>query len=70
MTRDEWFGLPWYEVQIFLEGLQDEGILGGKDDDRGEPEPTPQSASPDKRPIDLANADLSELGFVQTRRAG
>lgn len=66
MDRQQWFELPWYEAQVLLDGLRAEGILGGeKQEASSTPEP---KASGDS--IDIANADLSELGFLTTRRAG
>jgi hypothetical protein len=68
MDRETWFAQPWYEAQVLLDGLRDEGILGDGTGDNGHPPMTPPT--PRKESIDVANADLGELSFLQTRRAG
>jgi hypothetical protein len=71
MSREEWFDLPWYEAETYLEGLRLSGVL--QNDEKQDPGPTP---TPDEKPgekkkaIDLASADFGQLSGFKVRRAG
>jgi hypothetical protein len=67
MDRKEWGELPWWESLTLIEGLQDEGILGGKED-----RPAPTEAAMSGHPgmvTDLSRSGSPPPGF-KTRRAG
>lgn len=72
MSRDEWFDLPWYEAEVYLEGLRNVGILkGGNEQSQAGPEVPAEG--PKEKSIDLASAGLDTLARetgVQVRRAG
>jgi hypothetical protein len=72
MSREEWFDLPWYEVEVYLEGLRESGVLKGGGEKRQSDPITPPTAD-DGKALDLASASLDTLAQqtgVQTRRAG
>ena len=74
MSREEWFDLPWYEVEVYLEWLRDSGILKGGGGEKRQADPVaPPKAADNGKALDLASADLDSLAAqtgVQVRRAG
>jgi hypothetical protein len=72
MSREEWFSLPWYEAETYLEGLRLQGILnnGEKQDSGPTQSPGKTPSGPKKKTLDLASADPGQLSGFQFRRAG
>lgn len=66
MSPDQWFSLPWWEAEILLDGLVRQFGNGSTDKSPGPAAPPPSG----KEKINIASANLNELGFITTRRAG
>lgn len=72
MSREEWFDLPWYDAETYLEGLRLQGVLsnGEKQDPGPTHGPEKQTPGTKKKTLDLASADAAQLAGFQFRRAG
>lgn len=65
-TVDEWDALPWWQAALYLQGLEDQGIIGDKD--------APTNQSVESKPGTALNTDYAADGPLPpgftTRRAG
>lgn len=67
MSPDEWNEAPAWLTQVYIEGLQDQGVLGGGDNKTE----SGGGSNPGKTPppVDYAEDPFLPRGF-KTRRAG
>jgi len=68
LSPAEWDATPWWESHLLIEGLQDQGVIGGGEDRQQHDQAESGTLGP--KPIDLTSAPLESIGGFQTRRAG
>lgn len=68
-TPDEWDAMPWYHTVNYLDGLEAQGIIGGKGNRNATPPMGGQPGKPVAASVDYADVIPLPRGF-KTRRAG
>lgn len=68
MTPEEWDNSPWYVTACYIQGLEDQGILGDSNS-KTPPEKAPGKPS-QQAVVDYASGMPLPPGFTHTRRAG
>jgi hypothetical protein len=68
-TPDEWDAMPWYHTVNYIDGLHEQGIIGGRESRNATPPMGGQPGKPTLVSVDYADAIPLPRGF-KTRRAG